>query len=438
MPREFLDGSAVAAQAIGHGSTAHMTHSLMTSASSVIERVAAVAQWEQHMWAEAEKKEYILFQYKDMWNWIVFTIVFFVLITFDNCCLHRGNKPIGFFRACIYTIFWILLAVGFAVYIFLVRGTNDAFTWGVGYLLEWMLSVDNLFVFHLVFKIYGVPDHLKHKPLFYGIVGAVVFRMIFFCLEAALLHSLWWMHFVFGAFLIYTGIKSAMVDDDDDDPRDNWLVNFLSARTPMINGYDNDGAFFVKVKVDQHGNAILPPPAYTQEIQGDAESDADTERRDRAKERVNIYSSDQWYSTPRYNGTSSGSNEPRYTYEWRATLLLLVVVCLEATDIIFAVDSVSAIIAEIPDLYLAYTAAVFAMLGLRAMFFVIETMIDLFEYLKYGVAAVLVFIGVKLMLKGWFHMPPWIMLIILLGTLACSMLASVIKTAVMKQIGKKA
>jgi len=389
------------------------------------------------MWADTGKKEYTLFKASDMWNWIVFTIVFFVLVVFDNCCLHRGNKPIRFFTACLYTLFWIALAFCFAVYIFFARGMNDSFTWGVGYVLEWMLSVDNLFVFHLVFKIYGVPDHLKHKPLFWGICGAVIFRMIFFLLEAALLHSLWWMHFVFGAFLIYTGIKSAMVDDDDDDPRDNWLVNILSARTPMINGYDNDGAFFVKVKVDQHGNAVLPPPLYTQEIQGDAESDADTERREKAKERVNIYSSEQWYSTPRgYNSTSSSSNEPIYTYEWRATLLLLVVICLEATDIIFAVDSVSAIIAEIPDLYLAYTAAVFAMLGLRAMFFVIETMIDLFEYLKYGVAVILVFIGVKLMLKGWLYLPPWIMLIILVGTLAVAMLASVVKTAIAKQMGK--
>jgi len=436
MPRSLLDGSAVVSHTVSHGSISSGANSMMGSASSMLQRVATLAQWEQTMFVETSKKEYTLFQMADMWNWIVFTIVFIVLVVFDNVCLHRGNKGIGFARACLYTVFWIFLAVCFAVYIYFVRGANDAFTWGVGYLLEWMLSVDNLFVFHLVFKIYGVPSHLKHKPLFYGIVGAVVFRMIFFCLEAALLHSLWWMHFVFGAFLIYTGIKSAMTDDDDEDPRENWLVSLLTAKLPMINGYDNDGAFFVKVKVDSQGNAVMPPPEYTEAVHTDAESDADTERRERAKERVNIWTAEQLAPTPRYGATSSSSGAPS-RYEWRATLLLLVVLCLEATDIIFAVDSVSAIIAEIPDLYLAYTACVFAMLGLRAMFFVVETMIDLFEYLKYGVAAILIFIGVKLMLKGYFHLPPWVVLIILVGTIGSCMLASVIKSSFVKNMKAK-
>jgi tellurite resistance protein TerC len=377
---------------------------------------------------DADKKEYTLFQSSDMWNWVVFTLVFFVLVIFDNVCLHRGNVRISFGTACAYTVFWIFLACCFAIYIFLVRGPDDAFSWGVGYLLEWMLSVDNLFVFHLVFKLYGTPDHLKHKPLFYGIVGAVVFRMVFFCLEAALLHSLWWMHFVFGIFLIYTGINAALSDDDDNDPRDNPAVKCLVRYIPLINGYDNAGAFFVRVKIDRHtGLPILPEPAEIHDLAIDTESDPDTQRQlEKEKERVHIYSSDQWYTTPRsVSDTDSARSQPRY--EWRATLLLLVVLCLEATDIIFAIDSVSAIIAEIPDLYLAYTACVFAMLGLRAMFFVIERMVDLFEYLKYGVAAILVFIGIKLMLKGFLHVPPVVVLLILVGTLTLCIVASIIK-----------
>merc|ERR1719454_567123 len=110
------------------------------------------------------------------------------------------------------------MAGAFCIYIYFHRGLNDAFSWATGYLLEWMLSVDNLFVFHLVFNLYGTPDHLKHKPLFWGIVGAIFFRMLFFVIEEYLLHSLWWMHIVLGIFLIYTGIKTATSDDEDEDP----------------------------------------------------------------------------------------------------------------------------------------------------------------------------------------------------------------------------
>lgn len=381
-----------------------------------------------------DTEDYTLFRSRDIWHWVVFTIVFIVLIIFDNVCLHRRNEHIGIFKACVYTVLWIFLALCFAIYIYFARGPDDAFHWGVGYLLEWMLSVDNLFVFHLVFKMYGTPDHLKHKPLFYGIVGAVVFRMIFFCLEAALLHSLWWMHFVFGIFLIYTGVKAALTDEDDEDPRENRCIMWLTKRMPLINGYDNGGAFFVRVKIDRRtGQPILPEPAMrAEDLRADTDSEKDTARKEKESERVFIYTSDQWYTTPRTNRSgdeeSDSARDMQPRFEWRATMLLVVVLCLEATDIIFAIDSVSAIIAEIPDLYLAYTACVFAMLGLRAMFFVIETMVDIFEYLKYGVAAILVFIGAKLMLKGFWHVPPLTVLLILVGTLTICILASVIKS----------
>jgi len=367
-----------------------------------------------------EEEEMTMFRRRDIWSWVIFTAVFFILIIFDNVVLHRRNETLGFGKACCYTIFWIFLALLFCVYIYFSRGLNDAFEWGVGYTLEWMLSVDNLFVFHLVFKLYGTPDRLKHKPLFYGIVGAVFFRLIFFAVEGALLHALWWMHFVFGIFLIYTGIKSAMSDDEDEDPRDNRLMKCLSSRLRFINGYDSEGAFFVRVPLDANGDPIMPAvaPPSPKGKKGD-ETPED-------EEKVIVYQAGQWYQTPRHGETPSRHGFA-HGYQWRATTLLLVVICLEATDIIFAVDSVSAIIAEIPDLYLAYTACVFAMLGLRAMFFVIEKAITLFEYLKYGVAAILVFIGVKLMLKTWLHIPKWAVLLILVGTLVTCILASVIK-----------
>merc|ERR1719310_1132714 len=190
---------------------------------------------------------YTLFRREDHTSWFVFTGVFVLLVLFDNAILHRGERTISFRRALAYTFFWIACAGAFCTYIYFSRGQNAAFSWATGYILEWMLSVDNLFVFHLVFKIYGTPSHLKHKPLFWGIVGAIIFRMIFFCIEEVLMHSFDWMHILFGIFLIYTGIKTACTDDDDTDPRKNWLFVMISNWVPFVNGYDSKGAFFVKV-----------------------------------------------------------------------------------------------------------------------------------------------------------------------------------------------
>jgi len=279
--------------------------------------------------------------------------------------------------------------------------------------------VDNLFVFHLIFNIYGTPSHLKHKPLFWGIVGAIIFRMIFFCIEEVLMHSFTWMHILFGIFLIYTGIKTACTDDEDTDPRENWLFVMISNMIPFVNGYDSKGAFFVKVPLDKKGNPILPDPIGEVEVsEGGENGDGDEESKPKT---IAIFSADSWYKDG-----GDYDEDGKKKWEWRATMLFLVVICLEVTDIIFAVDSVSAIVAQIPDLYLAYTACVFAMLGLRALFFVIDELIRLFSLLSYGVALILIFIGVKLILKGWYHFPAWFVCSILVGTLVTCMIASLI------------
>merc|ERR1719380_261625 len=167
-----------------------------------------------------------------------------------------------------------------------------------------------------------------------------------------------------------------------------------------------------------------------EDLRADTDSEKDTARKEKESERGFIYTSDQWYTTPRTNRSgdeeSDSARDMQPRFEWRATMLLVVVLCLEATDIIFAIDSVSAIIAEIPDLYLAYTACVFAMLGLRAMFFVIDELVKLFSLLKYGVGLILCFIGVKLLLKGYVYFPPMLVSGILFATLATSMVASVV------------
>eukprot|EP00747_Dinoflagellata_sp_TGD_P163274 gnl/TRDRNA2_/TRDRNA2_181770_c0_seq1.p1 gnl/TRDRNA2_/TRDRNA2_181770_c0~~gnl/TRDRNA2_/TRDRNA2_181770_c0_seq1.p1 ORF type:complete len:462 (-),score=78.08 gnl/TRDRNA2_/TRDRNA2_181770_c0_seq1:140-1525(-) len=355
-----------------------------------------------------EGDDYKLFREEDVDAWIVFTVVFMCLIMFDNCVLHRSQARISFRTAVFYTFFWLLCAACFCGYVYYERGPQDAIEWGTGYVLEWMLSVDNLFVFHRIFSVFKTPDDQKHKPLFWGIAGAIVFRMAFFCIEEALMHNVTWMHVVFGLFLIYTGIKAAMADEEEDSPENSAVFNYIANRINYIDMYDANGGFFVMAPVDAKTGEVLLFEGVGADPPNPEEAMA------------HMGTPYIRFETPPY------PTDNEVVYRWRATRLMLVVLCLELTDLIFAVDSVSAIVAQIPDLYLAYTACVFAMLGLRAMFFVIDELVSMFSLLGYGVAVILIFIGLKLIFQPWIHVPPWIVLLILLTILASSIIASVI------------
>lgn len=368
-------------------------------------------------WAEqasfAKDDQYHLFRKEDATAWITFSIVFAALIFFDNFVLHRSNKALSALVATLYTLFWICMACCFCGYIYWSRGSGSAFNWMTGYLLEWMLSFDNLFVFHLIFQSYCTPDFLKHKPLFWGICGAVFFRLIFLFIGEYMMHAMFLAHILFGGFLVYTGMKAALFEDDDeDDPSKNPVVQWLSRRLPFIGAYDSQGRFFVRVPVNENGDVLLPEGTVASVESPPTEEDGQEEE-------------------PRNYGTVDMAAAARactlpHRLQWRATMLFLVVVCLEVSDILFAVDSVSAIVAQVPDLFLAYTSAVFAMLGLRATFFIVDELVKLFSLLKYGVAAVLVFIGLKLMASRLIHIPAGIVFALLFTTLGSSMIASVI------------
>merc|ERR1719201_2868857 len=211
-------------------------------------------------------------------------------------------------------------------------------------------------------------------------------------------------HILFGGFLVYTGVMSVISDDEDEDPSKNWLVQFLSRRMPFVSYYDAKGSFFVKVPMEGGQHLINPETATYRNSQENAESE------------------ERGYGTIDFAANRQENTGVRT--EWRATMLFLVVICLEVSDILFAVDSVSAIVAQVPDLFLAYTSAVFAMLGLRAMFFIVDELVKVFQFLKYGVAAILIFIGIKLILGKLVHIPPGVVCCILFGTLTFSMLAS--------------
>jgi tellurite resistance protein TerC len=315
---------------------------------------------------------------------VTFSSVFLALIVFDNVILHRNPKALTIARAVLYTLFYMLAAVCFCCWVCWWKSVDAGYMWMSGYMLEWMLSFDNLFVFHLIFSVYCTPDRLKHRPLYLGIMGAVVFRLVFIFIGEFLMHAMFFMHFVFGGFLVYTGIKTVTADEEDEDPSEQPFIQWLQTAIPFVPVYDHGGSFFARVPVDENGEVSIPPEAYVK-VEASETSPI-------------LESSERSVAVVDFTVACRTSQNTQL----RATMLFVVVCCLEFSDILFAVDSVSAIVAQVNDLFLAYTSAVFAMLGLRATFFIIDVLVQLFDLLKYGVALVLVFVGAKLILS---HLP---------------------------------
>eukprot|EP00418_Pyrodinium_bahamense_P094081 CAMPEP_0179030520 /NCGR_PEP_ID=MMETSP0796-20121207/10606_1 /TAXON_ID=73915 /ORGANISM="Pyrodinium bahamense, Strain pbaha01" /LENGTH=489 /DNA_ID=CAMNT_0020726701 /DNA_START=57 /DNA_END=1526 /DNA_ORIENTATION=+ len=258
---------------------------------------------------------------------------------------HCGNLAV--------LAFWVVMGGVFNVIIGYRRGLEGGLQWCSGYLLEWLLSMDNLFVFHLIFRTYATPRPLLHRALFLGIIGAVAFRMCFFMALSALLHLMSWVRFIFGVLLIYSGVQAALDDDDDPDVENTMAIRFLKRclGSRLIDRYDLDGhSCFLR---GEDGRL-------------------------------------------------------------RATLLVPVIFCLEITDIFFAIDSVSAKVAQIPDYYIAYSSSVIAIFGLRAMFFVIQDLVDCFGLLKYGLCFILVFIGIELIVAKWVELPAHVVCVVIL------------------------
>lgn len=291
-------------------------------------------------------------------EWGLLGIVVVLLLIIDFCCLKRIKGSSRKVHIGVLS-FWVFCGFVYNSIVFARQGMDKAILWCSGYFLEWLLSMDNLFVFHLIFTVYATPKKLLHKALFMGIIGAIGFRMIFFMALASLLHLVHWFRFVFGALLIFSGIQAARDGDSEVDISNlccvRWLKWCLGDR--LAERYDLDeGRMFVV----EDGKII-------------------------------------------------------------ATLLALVVFCLELTDVIFAVDSVSAKVAEIPDYYIAYSSSVLAMFGLRAMFFILHDLVDAFDMLKYGLCFILVFIGIELLVEDFVRLPTQVVCIIILSVfLVCT------------------
>ncbi|PWT88381.1 MAG: hypothetical protein C5B55_13235 [Blastocatellia bacterium] len=295
------------------------------------------------------------------WLWIGFSVFILLMLSLDLGLFNRKAHTIRYREAWIWSGVWITLAMVFASLVFHYQSKQRGLEFLTGYLIELSLSVDNLFVFLLIFSFFKVPSKYQHRVLFWGVVGALVMRLTMIFVGASLINRFNWIIYIFGAFLVYTGIKMFKQEDTDIQPDQNPVVRFVTRFLPLTHEYE-DKKFFTKVEGKRTG-----------------------------------------------------------------TLLLLVLIVVEVTDLIFAVDSIPAIFAITTNTFIVYTSNVFAILGLRSMYFLLAGVVEKFHYLRTGLAIVLTFIGLKMLVVALgVHVPIWISLVFVAVVLLGSVIASLL------------
>jgi tellurite resistance protein TerC len=293
--------------------------------------------------------------------WILFNLFVIGLLLLDLLVFNRRAHAIQLKEALGWSAFWVALSLCFNYFVYHTMGHEAGVQWLTGYLVEKALSVDNLFVFLLIFTYFKVPAEYQHRILFWGVLGALVLRGIFILAGAALLAKFHFLLYVLGAFLVYTGVRMGLSSNEPEiDPENNPIVRFLGRHLPISRQLDG-GKFFTQ------------------------------------REGVRF-----------------------------ATPLLVVLVLIETTDVVFAADSIPAILAISRDTFVVYTSNVFALLGLRALYFALASLMQLFHYLHYGLALILIFIGAKLLLEDVYPLPMPVALgavgVLLLGSIGASLL----------------
>ena len=292
--------------------------------------------------------------------WIFFAIFIIAMLALDLGIINRKAHVIKMKEALLWTSFWVTLAVLFGAGVYYFYDHIKAMEFFTAYLIEYSLSIDNLFVFMLIFRYFGVPHAYEHKALFWGILLALITRAAFIFAGVALINLFGWVMYIFGAFLIYTGIKMALNKQTEVHPDKNIALKLLRKVLPVSQEFSGAKFFIVKRGIR--------------------------------------------FATP----------------------MLAVLLALETTDILFAVDSIPAVLAISKDPFIVYTSNVFAILGLRSLFFAISGLMKLFHLLHYGLAAILSFVGIKMLIEDFFHVPVTASLFVIASILAASILSSII------------
>jgi len=305
---------------------------------------------------------------ESIWLWIGFNVFVLFMLALDLGVFHRNSHAVSIKEAALWSVVWITLSLMFngAIYLYWDQmAPNSHYTnheaalaFFTGYIIEKSLSVDNIFVFVLIFGYFAVPAAYQHRVLFWGILGALVMRGALIAVGAALIEQFHWIIYVFGAFLVYTGIKMFSHDNVKVEPEKNPLVKLARRFLPITEAYENK-QFFVK----------------------------------------------------RNN-------------KWLATPLFLVVLIVESTDLVFAVDSIPAIFAVTTDPFIVYTSNVCAILGLRALYFLLANVVEKFHYLSTGLSIILIFVGIKMLIEKFYHISIGASLSVVFSVLAISIIAS--------------
>ncbi len=293
-----------------------------------------------------------------VWQWVVFHVFLAIALWIDLGVVHKHPESVSTKRALSWVAVWMALALLFCAGIYVVDGPHDALLFLTGYLVEQSLSVDNLFVFWVIFQYFKVPRKLEHRILFWGIVGALVFRLAFILAGVALLARFHWLIYVLGAFLVITAARLMFAKDREVHPDRNPVFKFLK---PFMGtqSYDS-GGFFMR-----SGGKLLITPAF------------------------------------------------------------VVLMVIETTDIVFAVDSIPAILAITTNPFIVYTSNAFAILGLRSLYSAIGKLIHTFEFLHHGLAIILGFIGVKMLISHWHKIPPVATLVVVVTVLTSTIVSSI-------------
>lgn len=296
----------------------------------------------------------------NIYVWLAFIAFILVLLALDLGVFHRNSHEVKIKEALLWSLVWISLSLVFNYGVYYYMGKEKALEFLTGYLIEKSLSIDNLFVFIMLFSYFNVKPVYQHKVLFWGIIVALILRAIFIFAGVALISKFHWIIYIFGGFLIFTGFKMSVEEEKQLEPNKNPLVKLFKKFFPVTDQM-HGGNFFVKIKT-------------------------------------------KTFATP----------------------LFIVLLIIEFTDLIFAVDSIPAILAVSHDTFIIFTSNVFAILGLRALYFAMAGITQYFHYLKYGLSVILVFVGVKMVISGFYKIPIVYSLFVILGVLIISIIISLI------------
>ena len=296
-----------------------------------------------------------------IWMWVGFNAFVLAMLALDLGIFHRKAHEVSIREATAWSVVWVTLAMVFNGWIWYAWGKGPALEFLTGYLIEKSLSIDNIFVFVMLFGYFAVPREYHHRVLFWGLLGALLMRGVFIGVGAYVLEQFHWVLYVFGAILIVTGIKM-MMRQESHSPENNPILRWLRRVLPLSDRY--------------HGQNFW------------------------------VFEGAKWVATP----------------------LFLVLVMVELTDLVFAIDSIPAIFAVTKEPFLVFTCNVFAILGLRSMYFLLAGVVHRFVYLKYGLAAVLLFVGAKMMVIDLYKVPTALSLVVVLTTITASIVASLVKT----------